>query len=256
MENTKALYEKIVKFLEDEMTTDDIKNMPISSSTLYKYKKSPDKIKHASFLTVMKIDEYMVAKEQQAYKQAKAKRKEIKYVGVDLGMKHFMSTSDMNMEYAQTIYNEQIETILFKFKEGYDRKNLTKEEKKAIKNKLYNRLKYNMPKINETIIKHWHKDVVLVIGKPSIRGGKMLEIFFTTVLRLLDKNSDGIFTVKTVNEHYTSVKCPKCNYGDNANRTKSNKFRCMRCGFKHKINDEVAARNILDKYLKLNNITV
>ena len=47
MENTKALYEKIVKFLEDEMTTEDIKSMPLSSSTLYKYKKEPNKIKHA-----------------------------------------------------------------------------------------------------------------------------------------------------------------------------------------------------------------
>lgn len=256
MKNIEVSYEKTVKFLKEEMTTDDMKNISLSNSTLYMYKKEPDKMERASFSTVIKINEYMIAKEEQAFEKIKESRRKIKYIGVDLGTKHFMSLSDIDMEHVQTIHDEKIETIASKFKNGYKEQNITKEKKKSINNKLYTRLRVIMPRINKMITNHWHEDVILVIGKPSIRSGEMLEVFFKTVLRLLDKNLDGIFTVQSVNEHHTSVTCPKCNHGSNDNRTKLNKFICRRCGFQHNINDEVAARNILNKYAKLNNIDV
>lgn len=256
MRNLKVSYGKIVKFLEEDMTTSDIKSMPISSSTLYKYRKEPDRIKHASFSTVMKINEYMVVKEQQAHEQVKTKRKRIKYAGVDLGTKKVVSMSDIDMVHSQTIINDEIRVLLDKFSENYNGRNITKKEKNKIKNAFYKRLKHQMQTVNKQIVNYWHKDVILVVGKPSIRSSEIVNIFFTMIIRLLDEESDGRFTVRTINEHYTSVTCPKCDYGNNDNRTTSNKFICKRCHFKHDIDDEVAARNILDKYLKLNNINV
>lgn len=256
MENTKALYEKIVKFLEDEMTTEDIKSMPLSSSTLYKYKKEPNKIKHASFLTFIRIDEYMVTKKEKENQALAAKRKEIEYVGVDLGTKKAMSISDIDMLYSQTIINDNIKVLVEKFDEDYNKRNLTKKDKNKIRNSFYKRLRHQMRSVNKDIADYWHEDIILVVGKPSIRSSEIMNIFFTMMIRLLNKELDGRFTVRTINEHYTSITCPKCNYGDGDNRTTSNKFICKKCGFKHEIDDEVAARNILDKYLKLNNITV
>lgn len=256
MRNLKALYGKIAKFLENEMTTDDIKSMPISNSTLYKYRKEPDRLKHASFSTVMKINDYMVVKEQQAHEKVRAKRKRIKYAGVDLGTKKVVSMADIDMVHSQTIINDEIRVLLDKFNEEYNERNLTKKEKNKIRNAFYKRLKHQMRTVNKQIANYWHEDIILVVGKPSIRSSEMVNIFFTMIIRLLDRELDGRFTVRTINEHYTSITCPKCNYGDSGNRTTSNKFICKRCGFEHDIDDEVAARNILDKYLKRNNINV
>ena len=204
----------------------------------------------------IRIDEYMIAKKDKENQALAAKRKEIEYVGVDLGTKKVISISDIDMTHSQTIINDNIKVLVEKFDVDYNRRILTKKEKNKIRNSFYKRLRHQMRSVNKDIADYWHEDIVLVVGKPSIRSSEIVNIFFTMMIRLLDRELDGRFTVRTINEHYTSITCPKCDYGNNDNRTTSNKFICKKCHFKHDIDDEVAARNILDKYLKLNNTNV
>lgn len=247
----------VVDFIMRDMTPEDIRQIPLSKSTLYRLKSSTKEIEKSNIKTVFIIHKYALKKKEQARKEveiAKIKPRDsqhTRFIGLDIGTSHLVSASDIDIKDTYTCHRQGVRNCVNNYK-NHMRGNPTKRQKHRYKRDFTNGLKNQITKTVNELIRHYGNNIVYVIGRPSIRSEaifKTVHTTFTRVLNQLIKENSLVANVVMVNEHFTSITCPKCNHRSSLNRTNTNEFECDKCHFKHDNDDEVAGANIAKRYL-------
>ena len=256
---------KLMRFIEN-LDPKYFKEIDLGRSTLYEYKAKPKKLYNARLSTVLKLNQYMIAFENQNainidYDGQKNKDltqviKIERFIGVDTGEKHVLSSSNFDFSKTFSSNTPTLNQLTKEYKNSL--KNANDHDFKTIKDTI--KIKY-ITKIESMInqqvnemIKYYRNDAIFVVGdnigaecsdKYSARY-----IIWSLVKKQLNRKLHNQNRIIFVDETGSSIKCPNCKKSKKSNRTSQNQFKCKKCGFFHNINDEVAAVNILNKYLQ------
>ncbi|OEK58858.1 zinc ribbon domain-containing protein [Staphylococcus equorum] len=235
----------LINFIQCEMTTEDIKNIDISQSTLYKAKHNPDYILRMRFENIIKLSEYIIKK--------RLEKKRVSYVGIDIGTSNILTASDKDMKRTLIIENKRIYNAIKTYNRWLNGKNPTKESSENSKETLLRTIETNVAKLINELTNHYIEPVTFVVGKVYQESEKirphytLYRIFVEKMREEMHYRNIGI---EIEDESYTSIICPECNHRDSGNRTNSNQFRCKSCGFSHENDDVVASVNIVKRYLE------
>lgn len=235
----------ILRFIQQEMTVEDMRELDISYQTLYKVKKYETYIWRMRFENIIKINDYIKSK--------KLERKRVEYVGIDIGTSRTLTASDKDMKRTLILENNRIANAIKTYEMCLKGKKPTKEKKENAKEALLRTIEANVDKLVNQLINHYIEPVTFVIGKVNPISTEMIShsVLYQTVLERLNNLSlNHDINIMTVDENFTSITCPKCNHKDGRNRTKSNKFDCKNCEFTHDNDDVIASVNIVKRYLE------
>lgn len=229
----------VIRFLSKEITKEDIKNININEDILKQYISNPIEIIDANFRTVKIIYDYT----QDVY------REDVDYLGIDLGTKVFMTCSDPYLEHTYAVNNEQIFNALAKYRNKAKDVNITKDE---LNQKFKKQIEAPISEVIKQLSRKYKSDITYVIGMPNhVNLSEEFDILSSMVISLFKKYSRKYgYEVYYIFEQNTSITCPNCNCIDKKYRKPNNSFCCSNCGFKHSNDDEVAASNIVNRYLK------
>src|SRR5699024_5316200 len=98
----------ILKFIQQEMTIEDMRELDISYQTLYKVKKNESYIWRMRFENIIKINNYIKSKKQE--------HKRVEYVGVDIGTSRTLTASDKDMKRTLILENNRIANAIRTYK--------------------------------------------------------------------------------------------------------------------------------------------
>ena len=256
---------KLMRFIE-KLDPKYFKEIDLGRSTLYEYKAKPKKLYNARLSTVLKLNQYMIAFENQNTINIKydgQDNKDLtnvikveKFIGVDTGEKHILSSSNFDFTKTFSSNTPTLNKITKEYKNSL--KNANDHDFKTIKNTIKTKYITQIESmINQQVnemIKYYKNDSIFIVGdnrnaeysdKYSAR-----HIIWSLVKKQLNRKLHNQNRVIFVDETGSSIKCPNCKKSKKSNRTRQNQFKCKKCGFFHNINDEVAAVNILNKYLQ------
>lgn len=235
----------IVNFIQCEMTTEDIKNIDISKSTLYKAKHNQNYLYRMRFENIIKLSEYII--------QKRLERKRVDYVGIDIGTKNTLTSSDKDMKRTLIIENKRIYNAIKTYNSGLNGKNPTKESIENTKEALIRTIETNVDKLINQLMNHYIEPVTFVVGR-VYQASEMIRPHYTLYRIFIEKMKEAMLhyniNIEVENEEFTSIICPKCDYKDSKNRTNSNQFKCKNCDFFHENDDVVASVNIVKRYLE------
>lgn len=256
---------KLMRFIE-QLDPKYFKEIDLGRSTLYEYKAKPKKLYNARLSTVLKLNQYMIAFENHKafnvdYNGQKNKdlTKIIKierFVGVDTGEKHILSSSNFDFTKTFSSNTPTLNKLTNDYKKSLEHANQLdfKTIKDTIKSKYINQIEGQINQQVNEMIKYYRNDSIFVIGdnKGAENSDKYSPryIIWSLLKKQLNKKLHNQNRVIFVDETGSSIKCPNCKKSKKSNRTSQNQFKCRKCGFFHNINDEVAAVNILNKYLQ------
>jgi len=242
----------IIGFIRNHMTADDIKSMDVSTSVLYQMKHDTQRIYNARLETLLKIQTFIFNKRQQ-FRETIHSNEKIQLVGLDIGTTHLVSASDAMLENVYTCHRQGVRNCINNYVSRKS-KPLTRLELKQCEQNFSDGLKNQMRKTINELIRFYGNNVVYILGYSEKSSSKIhnriQHIFKQQLKQLIDENRIAA-QVEVVSEHSSSITCPKCHTRARANRTKDNAFRCVNCNYYHEINDEVAAYNIIQKYINL-----
>ena len=247
----------VVDFIMREMTPEDIRQIPLGKSTLYRLKSSTKEIEKANIKTIYTIQTYALEKKERIKEELALAESEphsetrTRFIGLDIGTSHLVSASDIDMKDTYTCHRQGVKNCIRSYNARMG-KRPNKQQKKRYKEELIKGLENQITKTINELIRHYGNNVIYVIGRTSIRSESTFKTVHKTFVRILNqliRENDLIASVAMINEHFTSITCPKCNYSSSLNRTSTNEFECEKCHFKHDNDDEVASCNIAKKYL-------
>ena len=236
--------EALITFIQNEMTKEDAKALKISYSKISKIKKKQAYIWRMNFKDITKINDYRVYKKKQ--------RKNVEYVGIDIGTTHTLTASDIDMKRTLIIENKRIYNATKIYNQNYNNQNATKESIQNTKEMLVRTIESNVDKIINQLLNRYTEPVTFIVGEvyqsvENIRPHYTLYQIFLREMKKRAKHHD--INVVSIDESYTSLVCPKCHYKDSKNRTNSNSFKCKQCDFVHDNDDVVASANIVSRYI-------
>ncbi|MFF0676848.1 zinc ribbon domain-containing protein [Staphylococcus xylosus] len=228
----------VIRFISKEITERDKKNIKLHEDNIENYCNNPIDIIDAKYRNVKIIYDYI----------QNTNREEVEYLGIDLGTKTFMTCSDANINHAFTIKNEKIEMAINKYINKATNKELSINE---VTEKFKKQIEEPISSSIKLLTKKYKTDTTYVIGLPHIHTTTSeFYILASEVIGLFRKYSKKYgYRIHYVYEYNTSITCPRCNDIDKNNRKKNNKFKCKKCGFQHWNDHEVAASNIVNRYL-------
>lgn len=233
--NIKAL----ITFIQNEMTKEDAKALKISYSKISKIKKKQAYIWRMNFKNIAKINDYRLYKKKQ--------RKNVKYVGIDIGTTHTLTASDIDMKRTLIIENKRIYNATKIYNQS-----ATKESVQNTEEMLVRTIESNVNKIINQLLNHYIEPVTFIVGEvyQSVENIKPHYTLYQIFLREIKKRAKHHdINIVSIDESYTSIVCPKCHYKDSKNRTNSNRFKCKQCDFAHDNDDVVASANIVARYI-------
>lgn len=230
--------DEIIKFLSKEMTVKDMHYINLSKTLLENFHTNPTDILNANLSTVKTIHDYI----QDRYKV------DIDYLGIDLGTKTFMTCSDKNMNHTYTLNSGKIEKAVEKYQHKVK---MNENEKADAKTKLLKQIEEPISLCIKELNKKYTSNITYVVGLPH--KNTATEEFYEVVTEVITlfrkyKKKYG-YNIFYVYEHNTSITCPRCYKQSKKFRKSNNKFVCGNCGFKHENDHEVAACNIVNRYL-------
>lgn len=231
----------VIKFLSKEITEKDIKNVNLSEDTIKYYCSNPIEIVDAKYREVKTIYDYI----QNVY------REDIDYLGIDLGTKVFMTCSDPYLEHTYALNSEQIINALTKYKNKIKDVSINKKE---INEKFKKQIESPISEAIKQLNKTYKSNITYVIGMPShVNLSEEFHILTSTVIFLFQKYKKKYgYEIYYTFEQNTSITCPNCHTINKKYRKPNNHFSCSNCGFNHSNDDEVAASNIVNRFLEKN----
>lgn len=256
---------KLMRFIE-KLDPKYFKEIDLGRSTLYEYKAKPKKLYNARLSTVLKLNQYMIAFENQkdfrvdySDQQNKDLTKVIKiekFIGVDTGEMHLLASSNFDFTKTFSSHTPKLNKLTKDYKKSLEHATQLdfKTIKDTIKSKYITQIEGLVNEQVNTMIKNYRNDSIFIIG--DNQGAEKEDeyssryIIWHLLKKQLNKKLHDKQRVIFVDETGSSIKCPNCDKSKKSNRTQQNQFKCKKCGFFHNKNDEVAAVNILNKYLK------
>ncbi|MDT0696755.1 zinc ribbon domain-containing protein [Mammaliicoccus sciuri] len=212
---------------------EDIRNINIPNSTLYGYKRDPNKLFNAKFNHIIAIAQYI--------------QQNTIYIGMDIGGKNYIATSTIDRSKTYIDKSKEIEHILKKYD---NRINHKKYDDIVAYSKLKTSLTNHISKNIKDIVKRNQTKTVYVLGEVPNYRNSIISLIFDLTYNVLQRKIKQEDEIILINERHTSILCPECGYKDKKNRTKSNGFQCKNCEFQHDNNDIVAASNIANRAYK------
>src|SRR5699024_573203 len=94
----------VVDFIMREMTPEDIRQIPLGKSTLYRLKSSTKEIEKANIKTIYTIQTYALEKKERIKEELALAESEphsetrTRFIGLDIGTSHLVSASDIDMK--------------------------------------------------------------------------------------------------------------------------------------------------------------
>src|SRR5699024_4058813 len=115
----------MLRFIQQEMTVEDMRELDISYQTLYKVKKYETYIWRMRFENIIKINDYIKSK--------KLERKRVEYVGIDIGTSRTLTASDKDMKRTLILENIRIANAIKTYEMCLKGKNRRRKKRKMLK---------------------------------------------------------------------------------------------------------------------------
>lgn len=268
--------EKIKHTLQN-LQSDDMHRIEISNRHLRNLRQNPKNIAKCQLGTLIKIQNFINRREKAIENEnerilEEAKNNPMAYVGIDIGVSSLITLSNLDMSKTiKVVSNSEMKKATKRYERSMKaiEKNLKScksqkghdvliEQKKNVISKFHRCIEREIHYIvKHDIIKTFGENTLYVVGINHVQRNltsshhQIVEGIIQALNKYIELRTLPSKVV-TVNEHSTSIRCPKCNYKDAKNRTTSNRFNCRNCDFEHDDDDMVASNNILMNYLKNN----
>jgi len=234
--------DEIIRFFSKEITREDIKNLNISTEVLEKYIENPIEILNGKLSDVKIVHDFLQNRN----------KLDVDYLGIDLGTKTFMTCSDKKMNQTYTLNSTKIEKAI----EKYQNKMLKNESEKREAVIKFNKqieepISFSIKELNKV----FKPNITYIIGLPDKdETTKEFYKLANVVIRLFKQYQRKYgYKIYYVRESNTSITCPNCYQINKKYRRPNNKFKCENCKFEHDNDHEVAACNIVNRYLRKEN---
>lgn len=217
--STALLYKEIKR-----LTHDDAIKIGLNELTYYKLKDDPKYIHKTQSNTLIKILEYTSSLVNKTI------------VGIDVNTKNFLTVSDtdLNITYSSDINVNHL------YNDNKTKMKLKKEQLHTTACAIVNDLL--------DMFKHHDNPIVYVIGDFNAYSSDLWNHHHKVIINHLKKHIRDKDSLFMIDEHKTSRTCPHCGFISRSNRKHDNSFECANCGFKHKNDDIVAAKNIATRF--------
>lgn len=235
----------IVDFIENDLTEEDYANIMLPVKTINTLQEDIEYLFNMNLSDVIELNKYVEQKNKKEQKQKTSHNKKVKVhinvVGIDLGRKNTLTASDDNMNRPLVIQNKRIWNTINKYEQAIEKTDELNKE-------LHITIQKNMSKIVNELLNYYPEASIFIVGK--IEGVHSINYLMYDIFIEMFKQKTRIKNIKivSVDEKYTSIKCPKCGYKNAKNRTSSNHFKCKECRFVYLNDDIVACVNMIDKY--------
>lgn len=273
--NTEIL--RLMRFIENLETT-YFKEINISRSRLFELRNDPRLIYKAKLETVLKLYQYM-----QQHNELKQEEEDVentltsqhqtqhgtrlshlinldahKYVGVDLGSKNLIAATNNDFKVVFRSNTNEINrlTKIYDKEIQQAKRSEFKTLEETLRTKFIAQIEGEVNYQVNQLIKKFDQDTIFVVGDQNFKSRQGVNdkssstyIIWDLIMRQLKRKLNDNKRLIITDETGSSIKCPNCGRKKRSNRTRDNRFKCKKCGFKHESDDVVASFNILNKYL-------
>lgn len=235
----------IVEFIKNDLTEEDYSNIMLPVKTINTLQEDIEYIFKMNLSDIIVLNNYVEQKHKHEKKRKTRYRKnnkeKIDIVGIDMGLKNTLTASDVHMKRPLVIQNKRIWNTINKYEQAIEKTDELNKE-------LHITIQKNMSKIVNELLNYYPEASIFIVGK--IEGVHSINYLMYDIFIKMFKQKTRIKNIKivSVDEKYTSIKCPKCGYKNAKNRTSSNHFKCKECRFVYLNDDIVACVNMIDKY--------
>lgn len=226
---------RLVKDYIPLMSKTDMKQIEVPNRILSYYKRHPDKLENCKVKYIQKIVYYI-------------KYNKVNIIGIDLGKYRYLAASNSDLTFT---FVDEHNTFFYLFRKYESRINDRQFDTDMAYSKLKTGLKNHINQVINELLKQIEQtkelQTIFVLGDHNASHLSFPSLIFDLTYFAIKQRKREHDEILIVDESFTSIECPKCQKRASQNRTKSNRFRCTRCGFYHPNDDVIAAANIAIK---------